>query len=84
MPHSPLHSQPILKKYRNTRYLGAFSVYPKVRFESQDEDEHIILLLRAHPITFIPWIVTAVGAFILPLILNLVLPNFISVSQLFF
>ncbi len=84
MPHAALHSQPILKKYRHTKYLGAFNVYPKTKFESQDVDEHIVLLLRAHPITFIPWIVTAIGALLLPLVLNIVLPNFLSVSQLLF
>jgi predicted membrane protein len=84
MPHTALHSQPILKKYRHSRYLGAFAVYPKTRFESQDEEEHIVLLLRAHPITFIPWIVSAVLALFFPIIMNFILPSFLSVAQIFF
>ena len=84
MPHTALHSQPILKKYRHSRYLGAFAVYPKTRFESQDEEEHIVLLLRAHPITFIPWIVSAILALFFPIIMNFILPSFLSVAQIFF
>lgn len=36
------------------------------RFEGQDPGEKILLLLRAHPITNLPWIVLAVFLFIIP------------------
>jgi len=86
MPHTltKRHHNHILAKERHTRYLNSFSVYPKTRFESQNDDEHIILLLRAHPITFIPWIATAVGAFFLPILLNFILPEFLTVAQVLF
>lgn len=42
------------------------------RFEGQDKDEKILLLLRAHPITNIPWIVMATVIFFLPFFLPLV------------
>lgn len=35
-------------------------------FEGQDPDEKILLLLRAHPITNIPWIVLSVFIFMIP------------------
>lgn len=59
-------------------------MFPDSRFESQDEDEHIVLLLRAHPITFIPWITTAIVVSLIPLVLNFVLPTFLTISQIFF
>lgn len=53
-----------------------------LRFEGQDTDEKILLLLRAHPITNLGWIVSAALLFILPFfapkvlqILNLDLSN---------
>lgn len=39
------------------------------RFEGQDPNETILLLLRAHPITNLPWILLAVIIFFLPFIL---------------
>lgn len=36
------------------------------RFDGQDSDEEIVLLLRAHPITTLKWIVPAVIIFLLP------------------
>ncbi len=35
-------------------------------FEGQDTDEKILLLLRAHPITNIPWIVLSIIIFFIP------------------
>lgn len=36
------------------------------RFEGQDPDEKILLLLRAHPITTLKWIIPAILLFIVP------------------
>jgi len=36
------------------------------RFEGQDADETILLLLRAHPITNLKWIIPAILLFLLP------------------
>lgn len=38
------------------------------RFEGQDPGEKILLLLRAHPITNLPWITLAVFIFVIPFI----------------
>lgn len=40
------------------------------RFEGQDPEEKILLLLRAHPVTNLPWIFFAVFIFILPFIIS--------------
>lgn len=56
-------------------------------FEGQDPDEKILLLLRAHPITNIPWILFAFFVFITPFIIKLTLPflgfNLVSIPQNF-
>ena len=44
---------------------------PKLHFETQSADEEIILLLRAHVITNVPWVFLVVILFILPLISSL-------------
>ncbi len=46
------------------------------RFEGQDPDEKILLLLRAHPITNIPWIAFAIFVFIVPFIVQKAAPLF--------
>ena len=45
-------------------YLHAYCFKPGIHFEQQDEDEEIILKLRAHPITQIPWLINGLILFI--------------------
>jgi len=49
--------------------LGAYCVYPGSRFITQQEDEEIVLLLRAHPITNIGWVLLTIVMLVLPGIL---------------
>ncbi len=44
------------------------------RFEGQDPDEKILLLLRAHPITNLPWIFLAVFVFTVPFLVKIAAP----------
>lgn len=68
-----------------------FSAYierpTQCRFEGQDEDEKILLLLRAHPITNLGWITAAILLFIAPFfvpgILQLLNFNLSSVPENF-
>ncbi len=46
----------------------------RCRFEGQDPNEKILLLLRAHPITNLPWISLAVLVFFIPLIVPNIAP----------
>jgi hypothetical protein len=49
--------------------LNAFAPKPaNVFFDSQLHDERVILLLRQHPVTQIPWLLTAVGLALLPIL----------------
>lgn len=66
------------------RFLNSFVVKPNIRFETQDEDEKVILLLRAHPITQVPWIFNAAVFFLLLIGLNLIFPYFLSSAQIIF
>jgi len=66
------------------RYMHAFCVYPKTTFEGQNKNETVILLLRAHPITQIPWIISAVALFIVPTFISFLLKDFFQVRQLIF
>lgn len=54
---------------------SSYIVHPQnCQFEGQDPDENILLLLRAHPITNIPWIVLAFLLIISPFFIPKFLP----------
>ena len=53
-------------------FLHAYCVRPHVTFENQEENEIIFLMLRAHPITLLGWIVNVLILFILLFVANLV------------
>lgn len=60
-----------LKKERTANPLATFSPSPAgVRFETQDREEEIVLILRMHWVTNIPWIVLAIVLIVAPLILR--------------
>lgn len=53
----------------------AYVVHPEnCQFEGQDPDEKILLLLRAHPILNIPWIILALLIFSSPFFIPIILP----------
>ena len=53
--------------------LSAFNFYPpKVNFETQDDQEDVVLLLRQHPIVNVKWIVIAILGLFAPIALNYV------------
>lgn len=66
------------------RYIHALCVRPEIRFEAQEKDEEVILVLRAHPITQLPWILASFFAFVLLIILNFFFPTFLNSQQIVF
>src|SRR3990167_8278180 len=55
--------------------LSSYIIHPKnCSFEGQDADEKILLLLRAHPITNLAWIIPAVLIFSIPFFIPKILP----------
>ena len=54
-------------KTGNDNLFTSFSSFPtKVCFETQDDDEEVILFLRQHPIVNLPWVVPTVLMLTLP------------------
>lgn len=66
------------------RFFHAFYLKPSLRFETQSPTEQVILLLRAHPITQIIWIITALIMMVLPIFVNFLLTAFLPPSQIIF
>jgi len=66
------------------RLLHSFCLYPSLRFATQADDEKVILVLRAHPVTQVPWIITSLIVLILPFFFNIFLTNYLSSSQVIF
>lgn len=57
-------------EHNHSHVLAAFCENPEgVSFTDKLEDEEIILFLRSHPITLIPWIIKAIILGLIPLIL---------------
>lgn len=60
----------------------AFCVRPQdARFEFQSANEEILLIIRAHPITQLPWIFNGLFILILMMLLNLALGRFLPPNQ---
>src|SRR3989344_1977161 len=72
-PTKPLHSKKTLYKdlpMQERKPLASFLMRPNgVHFETREEQEEIILFLRKHPITNIPWIFISILLFITPTII---------------
>lgn len=65
----PNGTNDLLKQKSSASIFSAFSAFPeKVTFKGEDKDETIILLMRAHIITNVRWIVICLLLFIVPLI----------------
>lgn len=62
----------------------SFCVRPQIKFETQTEGEEVILVLRAHPVTLIPWIINTIFLFVILIFIDNFLPNFLSTAQIFF
>lgn len=75
--------QSLLDKSQH-RYFHSFCVNPHVRFESQNEGEHVYLLLRVHPFTQVPWLIAAAVLFIVPVVLNTFIGQLLLVRYVLF
>lgn len=62
----------------------SFCIRPDAHFESQVADEQIVLLVRAHPITQLPWIINGLFLFILLVLLNVLFSSYLSINQILF
>jgi hypothetical protein len=64
--------------------LHSFCYRPDTHFEEQQNGEEVLLVLRAHPITQLHWIIIAFILIIIPLLVNIILIQFINFSQVLF
>ena len=62
----------------------SFCVKPNYRFETQHASEQLILVLRAHPITQLPWVINSIVLLVVLFFLNFFFFNFFTASQTFF
>lgn len=69
---------------QQSRFLDALSFYPSVRLDIQHDNENIILLIREHPVTQIPWILNTLGLLLILFLLNFVLPGILNPIQILF
>lgn len=70
--------------HQTHRFLHSFDINPQVHFELQHPNEKIVLILRAHPITQIPWILNAIILFVFLFFINFFLPSLFSAAQIIF
>lgn len=61
--------------------LHSYCLYPNVKFETQADNETVLLVLRSHPTTQIYWIINAFIFFLLLIVANFVLPSLFTLSQ---
>lgn len=70
------------KKSENKLWFS-YLTYPDIKFETYEEGEKVILLLRAHPFTQISWIFNTIIFIITAIVANFFLPQFLSFNRLF-
>lgn len=61
----------------------SFCIRPTVKFDTRMDDEEILLILRAHPVTQVPWILNGLFILILLIFINLFASTLFSFQQLF-
>lgn len=66
----------------SSRLLNSYCIRPNARFESQHENEEVLLLVRAHPATLVPALFTTALMGIIPIIVNIVLVNYVNSTEL--
>lgn len=57
---------------------------PKFHFDIQRAGEEIILIIRAHPVTQIPWFINTIGIILITILLNFFVITIFSVEEQLF
>jgi len=66
----PDDTDDILKSKSGNPLFSAFSAFPDfINFEGEDQDEKVLLLLRAHVVTNVRWILITIGMLVVPTII---------------
>ncbi|MDO8610013.1 MAG: hypothetical protein Q7R95_05665 [bacterium] len=64
--------------------LHSFCINPDVRFESQGNNEKVVLVVRTHPITLIGYIINFILMFIFLFIIDYFAVNYLNLQQMLF
>jgi len=72
------------KNKNNNQLFLSFCLNPDFHFDGQDVDEHPILLLRAHPISQIPWLINGLFFLFFLFFLNFFLSKYLKFYQMIF
>ena len=64
--------------------LHSFCLRPRIKFDGQNNHEDTILILRAHPITQVYWVINTVILFVTLILLNFIFVKFLNPGQILF
>jgi len=62
----------------------SFCLRPKINFDGQNDHEDIVLVLRAHPVTQVFWLINGFILLITIILLNFIFPKFLDYYQILF
>ena len=57
---------------------------PAVHFDVQRDDEEVLLLIRMHPVTQVPWVLNSLGLVLILIIINVLMPALFTMQQVLF
>lgn len=66
------------------RLFHSFCIRPATRFDTQEKNEVVMLVLRAHPITLLPLFLNSFFLLVILFFANFFLPSFLTASQIIF
>lgn len=61
----------------------SYCLNPQIKFETYEDGEKLLLLLRSHPFTQIGWILNSIFLFIFVFVLNFLIQSFFNLGQIF-
>lgn len=65
-------------------FLHTFCIRPSFRFQTQGDREEVVLVVRAHPFSQIPWLLNTIFIFILLILLDFFVAQFLNPIQIIF
>ncbi len=78
-PAPMAHIHDIMRVHGVESLLSSFSSFPqKVCFETQDDNEQVVLFMRQHPVVNVPWIVLTILMLVIPSVFSFFPPYAIS------
>lgn len=69
------------KKEKQHNIFHSYCIKPNIRFESQQEDEEVLLVIRSHPISQLPWILNGFILIVILIIVDIIFYNSLSFLQ---